>query len=292
MKYWNLEKLFFRVLLFCFIMQVGLSSCSFRRITRSKNITYLKADSLTNKVPRRLDIYAPGKKSEPKDVLVFIHGGSWNSGTKSLYSFLGSRMARKGVLTVIIEYPLSPEAQYQQMATASAKAVQWMKENIKEYGGDPDRIFVSGHSAGGHLAALITIRPEYFDSLSMPDPVKGLILIDAAGLDMYGYLKEEKLNASHSLLRTFTADENEWKQASPLYFLHPGMPPMLILMGEKTYESIRKSTTKFVAALKEKEANYSYQVIKGKKHTAMITQFLYSKNPRYRQIIEFMRNTP
>jgi hypothetical protein len=62
-------------------------------------------------------------------------------------------------------------------------------------------------------------------------------------------------------------------------------------MGEKTYPSIEKSTAKFVGALKDKEANYSYQVIKGKKHKGMITQFLFSKNPRYRQIIEFMRNT-
>jgi pimeloyl-ACP methyl ester carboxylesterase len=107
-------------------------------------------------------------------------------------------MARKGVLTVIIEYPLSPEAQYQQMATASAKAVQWVKENIKGFGGDPDRIFVSGHSAGGHLAALISIRPEYFDSLSLPNPIKGLILIDAAGLDMYRLSEGRKVRGNAS----------------------------------------------------------------------------------------------
>ncbi|QHT65538.1 alpha/beta hydrolase [Rhodocytophaga rosea] len=270
-------------------MLVGVSSCSLKRIIRTKNITYLNSDSVANKVARRLDIYAPRKKGAPADVFIFIHGGSWNSGTKSLYSFLGNRMARKGILTAIIEYPLSPEAQFQQMASASAKAVQWVKNNINQYGGNPDRIFVSGHSAGGQLAAIIAIRPEYFDSLSMPNPVKGLILIDAAGLDMYGYLKEEKLEASHPFLRTFSTHEDIWKQASPLYFLHANMPPMYILMGEKTYPSIEKSTAKFVAALKEKQANYTYQVLKGKKHKAMITQFLYSKNPRYRQIIEFMQ---
>jgi acetyl esterase/lipase len=281
----------FNFRLFLWVMIMGCAtSCSLKRITRTKNIPYLPADSVTNKVARRLDIYAPRIKDTPTDVFVFIHGGNWSSGTKSLYSFLGSRMARKGVLTVIIEYPLSPEANYQQMASASAKAVQWIKENINQYGGNADRIFVSGHSAGGHLAALISIRPEYFDSLAMPNPIKGLILIDAAGLDMYGYLKEEKLEATHPFLQTFSRNEDIWKQASPLYFLHAGMPPMLILMGEKTYPSIERSTVKFIAALKEKQANYTYQIIKGKKHKAMITQFLYSKNPRYGQIIGFMQN--
>lgn len=283
-------RIHYSIFLFLFLSGIMLlPCCAFKRINRIKNITYLQADTIKKIASQELDMYAPRKAGDASHVFIFIHGGNWNSGNKSLYGFLGSRMARKGVLAVIIEYPLSPEAQYNQMASAAATSVKWVYEHIREYGGDPEKIFVSGHSAGGHLAALLSVRQEYFDSLGIKSPIKGAILIDAAGLDMYGYLKEQQFNESHTYLKTFTPSENIWKQASPLYHLRTGMPPLLIFMGENTYDSITKSTGKFVQALKARQATFDYQVIKGKKHRAMITQFLWSKNPLYRKIISFMR---
>jgi acetyl esterase/lipase len=176
------------------------------------------------------------------------------------------------------------------MAVAAAQAVVWVKNNIKPYGGDPDKIFVSGHSAGGHLAALLAIQNEYFYSLGLPNPIKGAILIDAAGLDMYGYLQEQKLAPGHTFLQTFTADPAVWKQASPLYHLHPHMPPLLIYRGENTYPSIIKSNEKFVKALASFIGTAPrYHVLQGKKHVPMITQFFFSWNPLYQEIINFMQ---
>ena len=234
-----------------------------------------------------LNIFAPRKASN-ENVMVYIHGGNWNSGKKSLYNFLGTRFARKGIVTVVIDYPLSPEATYLEMSEASSLAIKWVKENIKKYGGNPDRIFVSGHSAGGHLAALISLDDVYFNSLQIPNPVKGIILIDAAGLDMYGYLKGEKFPKDHTYLKTFTQDSAGWKKATPLYHLRENMPPMLIYRAENTYPSIEKSHVKFIKALKARDAVYRYQVLKGKKHVTMITQFFRTWNPRYDEIISFM----
>ena len=279
----RLTSLFFIGLLF-----LAVPGCAFKRISRSKNLTYLKADPSARIAEQRLNIFAPRKPTTPKDVLVFMHGGGWDSGKKSLYSYLGSRMARKGVVAVVIDYPLSPAANYHQMATAAATAVQWVEKNIARYGGNPEKIFVSGHSAGGHLAALITVRGAYFDTLGTANPIQVCVLIDAAGLDMYGYLKEEKFAAGHPYLKTFTADPAVWKAASPLYHLHPGMPPLLIYRGGKTYPSIAKSTEKFVNALRGFTAP-NYRVLAGKKHVPMITQFFWSWNPLYDEIIEFMR---
>jgi acetyl esterase/lipase len=124
-----------------------------------------------------LNIFSP-RKPVDKNVLIFIHGGSWRSGDKKLYSFFGNRMARKGVVTVVIGYPLSPVGDYNDMAYASAISVKWVYENIERFGGDPDKIFISGHSAGGHLAALISVRGQYLDSVGMKSSIKGAILID------------------------------------------------------------------------------------------------------------------
>ena len=174
------------------------------------------------------------------------------------------------------------------MANDIALAVQWTKAHIAEYGGDPDRIFISGHSAGGHLAALVSIKSEYFDNLHMANPIKGLILIDGAGLDMFGYLKEEQLQEGNTYIKTFTNVPAIWKQATPLYSLHNGMPPMLIYRGEKTYPSIINSNEKFVDSLKQYDTKFEYQVLPGKKHVPLILQFLNTRNKRYKEIISFM----
>lgn len=271
------------------IFLLHLSGCAFKSITRTKNITYLPADSSSKTGKQELNVFAPRRHSNLKDVFIFIHGGSWNSGKKSTYNFFGSRMARKDVVVVIIDYPLSSNAKYNEMAQASAKAVDWVKKNIKSYGGNPDKIFIGGHSAGGHLAALITVRNEYFDSLGITSPIKGAILIDAAGLDMYGYLQEEKFPADHTYFKTFTKNPIYWKQASPLYHLRRDMPPMLIYRGQNTYPSIQKSHEKFIKALKDYTSKPNYHILKRKKHVAMITQFFKPWNPRYDEIIEFMK---
>ncbi|WP_229254285.1 alpha/beta hydrolase [Dyadobacter sp. NIV53] len=266
-----------------------LSGCSFKRISRSKDIVYLKPENATGKVEQQLNIFAPHKHQKLNDVLIFIHGGNWNSGKKSQYNIIGSHWAKKGIVCVIIDYPLSPDANYKEMAIASAQSVKWVKENIITYGGNPERIFISGHSAGGHLAALISIDNTYFEDLGIKNPIVGTILIDAAGLDMYGYLMEEKLGKDHTYLRTFTSDPKIWKQATPLYYLHKNMPPMLIYQGGKTYPSISKSNEKFVKALKDFAPGTPYHILKGKKHIPMIIQFFNPWNNRYDEILDFMK---
>jgi len=187
------------------IFSLLFSSCAFESIKRSKNIVYQEATAKSEK--QELNIFAPRKPAVLKDVFIFVHGGSWKSGKKSQYNFFGSRMARKDVVVAILDYPLSPKATYHDMAGAVANGVLWVSKNIQKYGGNPEKIFISGHSAGGHLAALVAVRKEYFDSLGTTSPIKGLVLIDAAGMDMYGYLKEEKFPDDHSYLNTFTHEK-------------------------------------------------------------------------------------
>jgi acetyl esterase/lipase len=263
------------------------TGCAFKSVHRDKHIVYNPADK--GHIPQELNVFAPSKTSTLKPVLIFVYGGNWNSGNKKLYSYFGSRMARKDVVTVITDYPKSPAAGYQEMATDIAAAVKWVKENIQNYGGDPNRVFISGHSAGGHLAALVSIREDYFKQQQIDNPVKGIILIDAAGLDMYNYLKEEQLPAGDTYLQTFSNDPATWKAASPIYFLHKGMPPMLIYQGAKTYPSISSSNERFTDSLKNYDVKFSYHILPGKKHVAMITQFFNPYNKRYKEMITFMQ---
>ena len=270
----------------------GLSnSCAFRSIKRTKGIEYVKSDPSNPISGQKLNVFSPGKSEAKNDVLIFIHGGNWRSGRRYMYNFLGSRMARKGIVTVIISYPLSPKATYKEMAFSSALAAKWVKEHISSFGGNPEKIFISGHSAGGHLAALISVDNQFFDSLHIANPIKGTILIDAAGLDMYSYLKKENFDKDHTYLKTFTADPANWKKASPVYLLHPGMPPFLIYQGGKTYPSIKKTNEIFIHKLLPIAPATQHYILKCKRHIPMITQFFNPWNARYKEIIAFMKHT-
>jgi len=293
MVYYTIKKISLYKFIFylCAVaLLIGTASCSFRGVKRAKNISYLEEGLIESVPEQNLNIFSPRRSNELKDVFVFIHGGNWNSGRKEIYSFLGNRMARKGVVTVIIDYPLSPEATYKEMGLASARAVTWIHENIQNYGGDPDKIFVSGHSAGGHLAALIAVRDEYFSPAGKVNPIKGAIMIDAAGLDMYGYLKESNYPEDNTYIQTFTNDPVIWKEASPMYHLYKGMPPFLIFRGGRTYQSIINSNEKFVNTLEAYVESVTYKVQERKKHVPMITQFIWTWNSNYKEILEFMRS--
>ena len=267
-------------------MALLFSSCAFKQINRAKNIEFHTASGFAK---QRLNVFSPKKTRDRKPVIIFIHGGSWNSGNKGLYSFFGARLARKGIVAVIPDYPKSPEANYQNMAEAVAAAVKWTKNNIANYGGDSERIILSGHSAGGHLAALVAMNPKYLKNIGVANAIKGMVLIDAAGLDMYGYLQASQFEAGNTYLKTFTTDTAEWKAASPIFYVNEKTPPMLILRGGKTYPSIEESNEKFVNILKGfPKVPYSYTIQKGKKHIPMILQFLNSSNPQYKSINTFL----
>lgn len=281
-----------RITLIVLIILLGafmltMTGCSLKRITKSKNIVYQIANKTS--ANQQLNVFSPRKHSDPKSVLIFVHGGNWNSGKKSQYNIIGAHWAKKDVVTVIVDYPLSPVADYNDMAISIAKSVKWVKENIRRYGGDPAKIFLSGHSAGGHLAALVALDEHYFKDICLENPLAGLILIDAAGLDMHGYLTEEKFEKGNTYLHTFSNDPNNWKKASPLYHFHQNMPPMLIYRGGKTYPSILTSNDKFIKALQPYAPETPYHIQKSKKHIPMITQFFNPWNARYGEILAFMK---
>jgi len=286
----SVDKIIIRTLAVVLLMAV-MSGCAFKRISRYKNISYVSADTALHCYAQSLNLFAPHNKKNPKEVLVFLHGGNWCRGQKSTYNFFGNRMARKNVVVVIIDYPLSPTADYRDMGLASAQAVKWVQENIRKYGGNPERIFVSGHSSGGHLAALISTDNTYFRALGIDNPIKGAVLLDAAGLDLPAFIRVDHDHCQTNL-NTFSSDSLTWLDASPLHHVHPGVPPMLIYTGERTYPIIREGNDEYVAALTAADVDVTYHVLKHKKHVPVITQFFWPYNPCYRQITSFMRIQP
>ncbi|CAF5147137.1 unnamed protein product, partial [Rotaria sp. Silwood1] len=143
-----------------------------------RNISY-KND--THNKQNTLDVYYSSKDSL-RDVLVFVHGGKWKHGHKNRYKFLGRNFVRKGLVTVIIDYSLSPN-QIDKIAEDCAAAIIWVHQYVSKYGGNPNRIFLMGYSSGGHLIEFINSNTRFFDQYNMTNPIYGIILLDAFGLD-------------------------------------------------------------------------------------------------------------
>lgn len=273
-------------LLLYFLVITSLSGCAFKSVTRVKNLTYLNSgDGLPEK---QLNIFAP-RKAKNAPVLIFIHGGSWHSGRKEIYDFMGSRLARRGIVTVIIDYPLAPAYQLPAMEKASVLAVKWVSEHIQAFGGNPQQIFISGHSAGGHLAALAGIKKEPWKELGIANPIKGMILNDPAGLDWYWFLKErkEKYNAEDNY-DAFTDNPEIWKKFSPIYYLDGNEPTILIMEGENTYPGIRLTVERFRKEAEAKGVKVRYSFYPKTKHIPMITQFFWTRSKGYYDVLNFI----
>ncbi|WP_111670401.1 alpha/beta hydrolase [Algoriphagus litoralis] len=270
------------------ILSLSTVGCAFKSVQRSKDISYMQANSAMNLPEKQLNIFAP-KKAEKLPVLIFIHGGSWNSGRKEIYNFMGNRLARRGVVTVIIDYPLAPEYQLPEMEKATLLSVKWVQENIANYGGDPAEIYISGHSAGGHLAALSVVKDDSWKEIGVDNPLKGAILNDPAGLDWYWFLTErkEKYDAEDNY-DAFTDSPVVWKEFSPIYFLDGKEIPMLLMEGEKTYPGIRLTVDRFRKEAEANNTDLTYSFYKKKKHIPMITQFFWTWSKGYKDVLGFI----
>jgi arylformamidase len=260
------------IVCFCF----GFTSCA---VSKKNDIKYIDANDTT----AGLNVFTR-KKGKDMPVLIFVHGGNWKTGNKDQYGFLGRNFARKGIVAVIPDYTLSPAADYNTMADQVAKAIKWSKDNIATYGGEPDNIFITGHSAGGHLAALAVMNPKY--NISATD-IKGIILNDAAGLDMKHYLEGYPPTSNNDYMATWSSNPKQWQDASPIYFINSNTPPFLIYVGDKTYESIKEGNERFITSLHTFQPAVKPIHI-NKKHVPMVLQYIWPWSPRYKEILSFI----
>ena len=103
---------------------------------------------------QKLDVYSP-QDAKDRPVVVFFYGGSWTVGSRGLYRFVGAALAERGIVAVLPDYRLYPQVKFPLFLDDGALAIAWVQEHAQEFGGDPQRIVLMGHSAGGHEAAFL-----------------------------------------------------------------------------------------------------------------------------------------
>lgn len=132
---------------------------------------------------QKLDVYLPTQTLADKalaaggaPLVVFFYGGSWSSGDRADYRFVGEALATQGIVTVVADYRLSPEVRYPVFLQDSALAMRWAVDNAQKYGADPARIFVMGHSAGAYNAAMLALDKRWLGAVGLsPSRLAGWI---------------------------------------------------------------------------------------------------------------------
>ncbi|SFV01490.1 Acetyl esterase/lipase [Polaromonas sp. YR568] len=116
---------------------------------------------------QRLDVYQPQGELRNAPVVVFFYGGSWSKGERADYRFVGEALASQGIVAVVADYRLSPAVRYPAFVQDSARAVHWARDHAAEYGADPARLFVMGHSAGAYNAAMVALDARWLAAEGM-----------------------------------------------------------------------------------------------------------------------------
>jgi acetyl esterase/lipase len=196
----------------------------FSALTAERDISVSLALRYGSHPRQLLDVYDPAPGDDLGAVVVFYYGGAWTTGDRAIYGFVGAALAKRGVTAVIPDYRLFPEVAFPEFVGDAAEAYAWVA-NHKIGRGDHNRpLFLMGHSAGAHMAALLAYDPQYLNQAGadLPKPA-GLI-----GLSGPYAFDPTTWPSTRDIFRSAAADPD---RSRPVALVKPGAPPTLLLHG-------------------------------------------------------------
>ena len=251
------------------------------------NLAYKTAGKLSEYETERckLDLYLPpGGKNFA--TLVWFHGGALKAGSKDGVSppKIARALADDGIAVASVNYRLSPKATYPAYVEDSAAAAAWVRAHIAEHGGDPAKVFISGHSAGGWLALMLAMDARWLKPHGLtPDSFAGYIPLSGQTMTHYT-VREERGIAKE----TITADE-----AAPVFYCRKDTPPMLILAADHDMAARAEENEYLVAVLKGAgNKRVTYQKFADRTHGSIANKIPDSGDPVRKAILDFIAATP
>lgn len=215
---------------------------------------------------QKLDIYLPidVANNTASKTIVFFYGGSWESGHKEDYKFVAEALSSAGFIVVLPDYRVYPDVIFPDFVDDAARAVDWVKTNIAKHGGDGNQVFVAGHSAGAHIAALLVLDKRYLAHYALrPGDLRGMIGL--AGPYDFLPLKSDTL-------KTIFGPENQRWQSQPIHFVDGNSPPMLLLVGNNDLTVWPKNSRNLAAKIQENKGKVELVEFEGYGHVAMVSK--------------------
>lgn len=285
-------------------------------VTRRRNIRY-HHDEPRDAGRHSLDLFLPPRDSATRPpLLIWVHGGGWQIGSKDdlmgLYGRIARRHAAEGVAVANINYRLSPRVQHPGHLDDVHRAFDFLRSRADDYGYDPQSIFLAGHSAGGHLASLLALHSDRLDDEARAG-VRGVIsmsaLYDLRGLEKWltsdaGSLEafwgaadaasaQNRPDESPILARRkpgtllpFAAEHLD--DASPIVHLGPHAPPFLVIY-EEHWPYMHKQAQRMTAALADAGSPHRTLMASGQNHTSILVDLLHPDSPTFAAVRDFIR---
>ncbi|HEY5666609.1 MAG TPA: alpha/beta hydrolase [Gammaproteobacteria bacterium] len=274
----------FLLLYVCAALLAALARPAFAQdVAVHENIPYKTGNNLTDYERERnlLDLYLPAD-AEAFPVIVWFHGGNITGGDKAegAHAEIARTLASLGIAVASVNYRLSPRVSFPAYIEDAAASVAWVLDHIEDYDGDADKVFVSGHSAGGYLASMVGLDPQFLGAL-------GHALQDLAGL-----IPISGQTVTHATVRTergLPANRPLVDAAAPVFHVSAAAPPFLAIAGSEDLPARPEENRYFVAAMKAVEhPDVTYLEFEGRNHGTIVTRIPNAGDPVTEAIVEFV----
>ena len=217
---------------------------------------------------QRMDLYFPVQKASNAPVLLFLHGGGFREGDRKQYGYVAEPFAKQGILTVVASYRLTTGGfKYPDQPDDAKALVTWIHKNIAKYGGNPNAIYVSGHSAGAILTADIGVDLAWMDTAKVPrSALRGIVPISGS-YDLRNSTRKE-------YLPTPQAEE----QASALLHVNAPAPVALVVYGSKE-DRLKDPSAALAKAIEAKGSQARTLQLEGKDHAGAVWELSDANSP-------------
>ena len=231
-----------------------------------------------NSLGQTCDIFQAPKRTAP--VHIFIHGGYWRSLDKDIYSYLAKPLVRSGATVVLPNYDLCPTVKITDIVQQMQRMIVWVYKNIKKFNGDPTKIFVSGHSAGGHLTAMLAATNWSKHGRLPKSILKGIAPISG--------LFDIKPHRHSDLQPDIRLTAKEAALMSPMYLEPKIQCPAIIAVGGNEPDSFHWQSLQYTAKLRKHRIKADFLAMQGDNHFSITDRLGNARDPLTKALIAQM----
>ncbi|MBS3791755.1 MAG: alpha/beta hydrolase [Candidatus Bipolaricaulota bacterium] len=209
----------------------------------------------------KLDIYEPVEIDSDTELIFFVSGGGWESGSKDIHRFIGRSWSEKNFMVVLPNYRLAPDATYPDQVRDVSRSLAWLQDN---YGKAPRTLYLAGHSAGAHLASLIGFSEKWRKNAELKTgQIDGLILL-AGVYQFYPY------DRADPRVKRFIGGKQNWEQAQPFNHLQGCLAPVFLAHGDSDEEVLPEQTIQLSEELTELDIRNELLIEEGVGHLELL----------------------
>ncbi len=264
MRYWRLKSLLILVLTLLdgcsqLTFLVANTPAAFGNYSRVKNILYATQPRNT------LDVYAPEAKHEYAPIVIFVHGGGWDNGDKSQYKFVGVALAEQGYVAVLPNYGLYPQVKSPTFIQDIAAAVAFVHKHATEWGGDVNRIYLMGHSAGAQIVMMVALDKEYLQQVGGNTAwLRGVIGL-AGPYDFLPF--------TYPYMNDLFGPPDRYADSQPINYVRADAPPLLLLQGLQDHTVAPTNTRRLSDAMIAVGGKVQSEYFENAAHSDLIAAF-------------------